>query len=227
MKRLWILGLILITGCSSFRTTAIDRCPNDTLVVNPNRPMKGIPVSLRVPTHLEISVIETTYWEKQNVLGNRPTLTPLRSCRPTRTVTHRVCTTEKIFLVDPARPVAGTQSYGFSFTSNNQANQDDSGKGYLDEVSYKIDDQTIQESAKLLSNSLNFLNAFQVSAVNQHHPNTGSLLSTDRTVAHSRLDINSPSFEHDVEEFLDIHVNQVADPNRVCPQVCDGAFCAP
>lgn len=105
MRRVLVLSFMALAGCCSIRTTAIDRKENDCLVVNPECPMHGIPVSLRIPTHLELKVIETTYWEKQEIPGEKPTLIPLSTCRATRTVEHAVCYTEKIFLVDPVRPV--------------------------------------------------------------------------------------------------------------------------
>lgn len=211
-------------GCSSFRTTAVNRCENDRLVVNPHHPMKGIPVSLRVPSHLELSVVETTYWEKKDVAGKKPTLNPLHSCRPTRSVTHEVCFTEKIFLVDPVRPGAGTQSYGFSFKKNSAANPDNAGKGYLEKVEYRIDDQTIKESANLLANSLGLINALQTSA-GPALPTTSNLIATDRTVAYARFDINAPNFENDVAEFLDCHVNCASNECGACPRVCEPALC--
>jgi uncharacterized protein YcfL len=56
-----LVATVALSGCSSFGTQAVDRMENDTLVVNPNCPLKGVPVSLRVPTHLELNVVETTY----------------------------------------------------------------------------------------------------------------------------------------------------------------------
>lgn len=223
MRTFCLASLILLGGCNTFQTTAIDRTENDCLVVNPDCPMKGIPVTLRVPTHLELNVIETTYWEKKDIIGSKPTLVPVHTCRPTRSVEHRICYTERVFLVDPARPAAGTSSYGFSFTSKGSESADDLGKGYLDKVAYKIDDETIKESANLLANSLSLISGFSVSA-NQARPNQGDLVATDRTVAYTRLDINSPSFEHDVELFLDCHVNQPMT-RTMCPQLCEPAIC--
>lgn len=222
--RLLLLASATLVGCSSFRTTAINRCDNDRLVVNPNHPMKGIPVSLRVPSHLELSVVETTYWEKKDVAGKKPTLVPLHTCRPTRSVSHQVCFTEKIFLVDPVRPGAGTQSYGFTFKKSTATHPDHAGKGYLEKVDYKIDDQTIKESANLLSNSLGLINALQTSA-SPAVPNTSNLIATDRTVAYGRFDINSATFESEVAEFLDCHINCVSSECGTCPRVCEPAWC--
>lgn len=222
-----IFSLLATSGCSSFRTTTLDRSEHDCLVVNPTRPLKGIPVALRVPTHLELRVIESSYWEKRNQLGAKPTLVPLSTCRPTRTVTHRICETEKIFLVDPVRPAAGTMNYGFTFQSNasTAAGKEAAGKGYLQDVQYKIDDQTIQQSADLLSNSIGLITALQTAAANRALPNNSNLITTERAVAYARFDINSPSFEHEVAVFLDCHVNLAFDTVNACPQVCTGRTC--
>ncbi len=186
--------------------------------------MCGVPVSLRIPTHLELKVIETTYWEKKEIPGGKPTLVPLRTSRATRSVDHELCYTEKIFTVDPVRPGAGLQSFGFSFTSSENGNDADNGKGYLRKVEYKIDDQTIQESANLVSNVLGLVSAFQTSA-NRAQPNKGTLISTDRTVAYGRFDINSCNFEGDVAAFLDCHVNQVSGNCPTHVDVCDATHC--
>jgi len=217
------LLLVLLVGCKSFRTAAIDRSEIDCLIVNPDQPMNGVPVTLRVPTHLELNVIETTYWEKRDRSNHKPTLVPVSTCRPTRKVEHRVCYTERVFLVDPARPAAGTQSYGFTFKSKHSDSADDAGKGYLDKVAYKIDDRTITETASRLTDSLSLISGFNVSA-NRALPNRGNLVATSRTVAFARFDINSASFESDVEAFLDIHVNQPLACTR-CPEVCEPAVC--
>jgi hypothetical protein len=207
---------IALAGCHSFRTTAVDRCENDTIVVNPEKPLHGIPIALRIPTHLDLKVIETTYWEKTTGEDGRPTLTPLRTCRPTRDVEHTVKETEKIFLVDPVRPAAGLVNYGFEFQQN-------SGKGYLKKVNYMIDDQTITQSADLIANSLGLIDALRKSANTQASPNTADLISTDRVIAFCRFDINSPTFECDVAQFLECQLNN--GPPGQCTEVCEGSFC--
>jgi hypothetical protein len=221
---LLISCLIFSSGCSSFRTTAVDRTETDCLVVNPNCPMKGVPVSLRVPTHLELQVVETSYWEKKNMPGEKPTIFPLAGSRPTRQVLHTVCETEKIFLVDPARPVAGTSGYGFTFqSSQNDRSRESSnaGKGYLQSVQYRVDDQTINRSAELLSSSIGLINALQTSS-SLPTVNQSNLIATDRTIAYARFDLNSPSFEADVAAFLDGHVN-----TPVCHRPSHGTYTEP
>lgn len=228
MWRAFMLALIAVPGCCSFRTTAVDRTENDCLIVNPECPMRGIPVSLRVPTHLELSVIETTYWEKQKFPGKKPTLVPLTTCRPTRSVNHIIKETEKIFLVDPVRPAAGSSNYGFTFQSNSDDTtkaSESAGKGYLQNVQYKIDDKTIEKSAELFSNAVSLITALQTAA-NQGEPNTSNLITTERAVAYARFDINSPSFEVDVASFLDCHINNASPECSSCAQVCEPERCA-
>jgi len=122
--RYWVPTLLLLFplcfGCSSIKTTVYDRLEDDTIVANPDQHLKGVPVSLKVPTHLELMVEERTFWRVEGT-----EMIPVTSCRPTRTVSHDIKYTEKIFLVDPVRPAAGptgagavSNSYGFTFKND-------------------------------------------------------------------------------------------------------------
>jgi hypothetical protein len=209
-----VLTLVSIAGCSSFRTTAIDRLEDDVMVVNPDEPLNGIPVSLRIPTHLELSVIETTFWRLD---GTEATLRAMTTGRANRSVTHTVVSTEKIFLVDPVRPISGLENYGFTFTSGGTSPQTgDAGKGYLRDVSYKADDTTIKDSAALLARSIGFVNALRTSSGAQSAV-SADVITTDRVIAFGRFDINSPCFEQDMAGFLECHMNAVAKDSNVVP----------
>ncbi len=217
-----IACLVVSCGCNSIRTTVIDRTEQDCMVVNPGAPLRGIPVSLRVPTHLELRVIEVTHWQKRIVPGESPTLVPLSTRRPTRLVEHDICETEKIFLVDPVKPVAGTSKFGFSFKSKTAGGKGDAGKGYLDEVNYQIDDESIKKSSELVSNAVGLITAMQINAV-QGQPTKSQLVTTERAVAFARFDVDSPTFESDVESFLDCNLNH--SPKSSCPTVCLDSRC--
>ena len=96
MKKVLLFAVLLTaTGCSSFRTSAVDRVENDMLVVNPDCPMKGVPVSLRVPSHLELCVVETTYWEKVDEAGKKPTLAPPLTPRTVLVFAEQTCRPSK------------------------------------------------------------------------------------------------------------------------------------
>ncbi|QDU51439.1 hypothetical protein [Gimesia panareensis] len=224
-------------GCSSIKTTAFDRLEDDTIVANPDQHLKGIPVSLRVPSHLELTVEEKTFWR---VEGSQ--LIPVSSCRATRTISHDVKYTEKIFLVDPVRPAAGPATpdqgatdessyYGFSFKTDDlndgeiQRAYEHSGKGQLTGLNYHIEDKTIIRSAQLLKSSLNMIKAFKTSAKAEQTAfgdNTDKVtgldvLQTTRVIGWSRFDLNSEHFEEDVMGFLNTYVNQ-----KSCAPDCPG-----
>ena len=230
--RYWILILFLLSatsiGCSSIKTTAYDRLEDDTIVANPEEHLKGVPVSLRVPTHLELKVVEKTFWRAEGT-----ELIPITSCRRTRTVSHTVKYTEKIFLVDPVRPAAGPNAtdqnnrysgfYGFSFrnddlTAKQRADgetkeYEDSGKGYLSGLNYHIEDKTIERSAQLLAKSLSFIKTFSpagvtVGADDEKEEMKLGVLETTRVIAWSRFDLNSEHYEEDVMGFLNTYLNQ-------------------
>lgn len=211
------LLLALSTGCGSIKTTAYDRLEDDTLIANPDKHLKGVPVTLKVPTHLKLTVEEKTFWR---VEGSQ--MIPVSSCRATRNVTPEVQYTEKIFLVDPVRPASGSSNYGFTFMSDNSDEETSakySGTGQLKGLNYKITDNTITDSATLLAKSLNFVNAFKTktpegqtnSAKTFGAGNEGvgalNVIQTTRVVAWSQFDINSEYFEDEVMGFLKEHLN--------------------
>lgn len=231
--RSWILSILLLSivsaGCSSIKTTAYDRLDDDTIIANPDEHLKGVPVSLKVPTHLELTIEEKTFWQ-----ANGTELIPISTCRGTRTISHKIKYTEKIFLIDPVRPAAGplanenthSNYYGFSFKSDD-LNEDQlkeggtksyesSGKGQLTALNYHINDQTIQRSAELLATSLKFIKTFSPTGAtvskdtDQTKPKL-NVLKTTRVVAWSRFDLNSEHYEEDVMMFLDTYLNQKND----------------
>ncbi|QDT92341.1 hypothetical protein [Gimesia algae] len=247
MRNLVTLLLLfsLSNGCSSIKTTAYDRLEDDTIIANPDQHLKGIPVSLRVPSHLELTVEEKTFWR---VEGSQ--LIPVSSCRATRTISHDIKYTEKIFLVDPVRPVAGPATtdqgttddssyYGFSFKDDDlsdeeikagiQRGYEHSGKGQLTGLNYHIEDKTIVRSAQLLKSSLNMIKAFRTSAKakptafgdNTDKVTGLDVLQTTRVIGWSRFDLNSEHFEEDVMGFLNTYVNQKScDPDCPGTAVC-------
>ncbi|QDT96701.1 hypothetical protein [Gimesia aquarii] len=201
------LLLALSTGCGSIKTTAYDRLEDDTLIANPDKHLKGVPVTLKIPTHLKLTIEEKTFWY---VEGSE--LTRVSSCRATRDVTPEVQYTEKIFLVDPVKPGAGSSEYGFTF----KGGTDFSGSGQLDGLQYSITDTTITQSAQLLKDAIGFVRAFPKPATGQktgfgggnQNVNSLDVIETTRVIAWSQFDINSEHFEEEVMGFLDTYLNE-------------------
>ncbi len=66
-KELTVLILALLTGgCTSFRTTALQRAANDSVAPEvTNKRLRGLPVKLKVPSH-----VMATVYEQQVILAN-------------------------------------------------------------------------------------------------------------------------------------------------------------
>jgi hypothetical protein len=204
--------------------------------VNPEKPLNGIPVSLPVPTHLELVVTERNFWTVDGGKENKcPQLKLVSGCNATRHVQPIPCYTEKVFVVDPVKPGAGTQNYSFVFRSDDSKGTADgktvfpaplatdskaSGKGYLKGIKYNVDDRTITDSASLLSNVLGLVTAINSQSPDENTLDANNLVETSRVVAYGRFDINGVGFEEEVCAFLEQHVNQ-ASKEFTCTTVCD------
>ena len=208
MRLQWIYGLVLVLplGCSSMTTVLLDRNEDGSLSRNCPNPIHGIPVMLKVPSHLDINVREVTYWSASD-----NELTPINSPYSHREVDSNLQYTEKMFVVDPMKPGAGTENYGFTFKSGvANPKSDSAGHGYLDSVTYRVEDKTITQSATLLANVLPLLKKPPTLATKTSAEAFG-LITTSRVIAFRRFNINAPDFEQQVASFLDMYLN---DCNR-------------
>lgn len=202
MQRLLLwLPLVVSVGCSSFSSTALSRMDDNTFVGNSNgnpkyggetRPFKGVPVTLSLPTHLDVYIDEEYY------LGGDPNVNVLTeaSIGQIRNVRTEVIRTKKVFITDFKRPAAGSLNLTQTF------NDDQYWKG----IQSTIDDQTIAESTKLLAAVLKAIpaSAKPVSAAKPTINPTYHKMT--RVVAYQRFDINDPCFEQLVEEFVNSHL---------------------
>ncbi len=193
-----ITGLLILGsfGCNSIKTTPLDRQEGGHLCVAHEAPLQGLPVMLRVPTHLDVTIEEVKYWYPNN--GVLAEVESDGSASNTgRHVITKVAETEKMFLVDPKRVASGTGIYGFSFAEASP------GKGYLSGTSYEAVDTTISESAALVRG---LAKAFATSDSNDDTAESG-LITTTRTVAFRKFDLNSPTIEDDVRSFCHLYLN--------------------
>lgn len=194
-------------GCTTFSSTMLNRLDDGSFVGNSNgtarhnnsaRPYKGIPITLHVPTHLDVYIEETYYLQEESGKEfsevNTGRLLNVRA-EPIKT--------KKVFLVDFKRPASGTLEMGAKF--NDQQ--------YFDKIESKLVDTTIIDSAKLLNTVLKFATAkpaaFNPSTLPRH-------LRQTRVVAYRRFDINEPDYEQQVEAFVNLHLND-----------CDRCFQSP
>src|SRR5262245_49862691 len=101
-------GLLFVAGCASIESTMIERdeCNSEW---EKDRHIKGIPITLKVPTHLKLYVFDKHYLELVNVGGETDVL-PVELDVPVRDFGHEFLYTSKIFTVDFKRPMAGTSN---------------------------------------------------------------------------------------------------------------------
>ena len=204
-------SLIVSLGCNSIRTTVLDRAPGGNLQKNPGRPIKGVPVMLRVPTHLDVKIVQIDYWKTTDA-----GLEQIGVEMPVRHIDTRIMETEKMFFVDPKRVASGTGIYGFTFDSAATDSQN-SGKGYLSGVSYEAVDTTLEKSAELATNIARLF-AGQATTAGQELAKETGVITTERTIAFHKFNINSPNIENEVRKFCndylnDCHVSCCTNPN--------------
>ena len=221
-------ALLFLSGCSSIRTRMWTRDETETLHTDNCQHLRGVPVMLKVPSHLEITIVEHLYAAHAE---GRLEIVKLR--RPDLEAFTELKYTEKMFLVDPVHVLAGSGAYGFGFAKSDMssripnANGDDgTGHGYLHDSHYQADDQSITTIASLIANVAGVSRA-RKSATG---PPGMNLTTIDRVVAFRRFDLATPNIDQEVQAFLDEQLNQshagdgagmraFADPNIVVPNV--------
>jgi hypothetical protein len=213
----WPLLTLAAAGCGSIRTTPLDRTEADTYVVNPHHPICGVPVMLRVPTHLKVAVIEKRYW---SVCATDATLKPLQAKRPILDVEHNLEYTEKMFVVDPVKPLSGDQAYGFTYAGTDEDHPNRNGKGYLSGMRYKSVDTSIVDSAALIGTALKRFAPPKADAAfadtKEDSKPVQNVIITTRVIAFRRFDVNAPDLEHAVTVFLCSHLNHACNHSG-CP----------
>lgn len=223
MRRYNWLSFVLLgalcQGCASLKSTAIARLDSNNFVglsngapcpvSGQNRPFKGVPITLEVPTHLDVYVTETFYLYKglkYDGDGNAVGPAPLKEasaacCRRNLNLQADIVKTKKVFTVDFKRPAAGSLGYTADFTDQQ----------YFSKIQSEIDDNTIIEVADAINR---VIPAFASLTAGTGTPSQGigsqlqsKVIRGTRVVAYNRFDINSPDFEQQLEAFVNLHLN--------------------
>ncbi|MBL8819255.1 MAG: hypothetical protein JNL58_24705 [Planctomyces sp.] len=212
----------VLSGCSAVRTEMWTRDEYDGLHPDSKchplakKHLNGVPVMLKVPSHLEIRIMERVYARHE---PERQCLQVVEFERPHLSATYELKYTEKMFIVDPQRTAAGEGRYGFAFAGNSDAirdgnNQPPEGHGYLASGKYTADDETIVRSSELLSTVIG-LSSRAKDSDDEDLASKMDLIKTDRLVAFRRFDLSSPLLDAEVTAFLATHLNQfpASDPS--------------
>lgn len=213
------VAVFFITGCASYSSTIMSRLPNDRLRKNNNQCVKGIPVTVKIPTHVD-AIVKEEYFVVQGrdqsadgSTGSGNTVTHIPNLgKPIRSVSLETIYTPKVLTTNFVRPAAGTLLLG-----------DDSKDGitldpenYFATIQGKVDDQTLEDLNAAIPNIKKVIGlqdpvAKKVSA-------GGKATSLERcesfssVVAYRRFDINEPGWEMELQTFVDSHISCQTQP---------------
>ena len=203
MNRKWqIAGFLLLgtgaaIGCTSMRSIFLHRDESNTSWTKERR-LPGVPITLRVPTHLRVTVVEKHFLVVNSGTGEtRVTRVNLPS--PIRAVTHELVYTEKIFTVDFKRPAAGKMKLSAEFENQ-----------YFKKIEHEVEDETIEQVANLLS-KIAPGGLFSPASIGESKAFADNVQEVDSVVAVRLFEIDEPDFEEQLTAFLDCHVNQSHD----------------
>ncbi len=192
-----------LIGCQSFSSTMLNRLGDNSFVGNSNgygkagsqaRPFKGIPITLQVPSHLDVYIDEVYYLQDG---GDKAQIVePLADTRILKVRTELI-KTKKVFTVDYKRPGSGT------LNSNTQLSDEQ----YFKSISNSIIDTTITDSAALLNTVLTGRSTSADGPTTAQQSLMSNLVRDTRVVAYKRFDINDPDFEYQVEAFVNQNLN--------------------
>lgn len=209
---LMLLFVPTLSGCVAMKSQMWSRAEDDHLYPDTDKPIRGIPIMLKVPSHIEIIVKQKLY--ATHSAGDKTkegTINIIPLARPDLEVSAVLKYTEKMFVVDPVRVASGSGSYGFGFSPpaaggvKNANDQLEHGHGYLNTLDYKAVDTTITTSATLLQSILS-LNSPEA-ATKKSFDAGFDVITIERMVAYHRFDLGSPCVDEEINQFLQEHMN--------------------
>lgn len=195
---------ISLFGCNSIKSTMVTR--DETNQVWETYPhLKGIPITLKVPTHVKLFVFEKHYLELVTV-GGIQEVQPVDLDIPIRDFAQEFLYTEKIFTVDFKRPAAGSFNLRLDMTEDQ----------YFAKIQHDVTDETIAKVSELLGKLLPSSGLFATPASGENAPDAKEIRSL---VAVGVFEIDAPDFEDQVAAFLNCHINKAHDAWVVPPGV--------
>ncbi len=193
---LCLTALILcqtLVGCSSFSANFLYRSEDNQSWLR-KKHLRGVPVTLKIPTHVRIDVIEKRYMFLNGdgkIIQDSPGF-------PIRSVKYTPIETEEIFLVDIKRPGAGTIDTTIEFDAENQ---------YFKEIKTDITDTTIESISSLIGSIApgGLIGAPTSEVVPAAY--TNRVKEVESVVASKVFEFEAPDFELLVGDFLGQHLN--------------------
>ncbi|MBI3861601.1 MAG: hypothetical protein HY290_06870 [Planctomycetia bacterium] len=159
------------------------------------RPYKGVPITLQVPSHLDVFIDETYYLQKSSATPaeDQKDITVLEEAAvpPLRSVRAETVKTKKVFFVDFKRPGSGSLDVSATFNDDQ----------YFKNITSKLVDTTIKDTAALAGTIIKGAKGISTAGTL-----TKEMMKQTRVVAYRRFDINEPDFDMQVDEFVRVHL---------------------
>ena len=198
-----MLVLLLTSGCSSIRSTLVTRDTNNQFWEFHKR-LKGVPITLKIPTHIKVYVFDKHYLELVNV-GDQQVVQPIELDVPVRDFATEFIFTDKIFTVDLKRPAAGTFNSKFDLSEDQ----------YFEKIQHNVTDETIEQVTNLFTKLIptGQLGIFNpVSDVGE-----ADIQEVKSLAAVGVFELNAPDFEQQIMDFINCHINKSHDAFVVPP----------
>lgn len=201
---------VAAAACSSIKSTIYDN-DNYSGVGRQEKKLHGIPVTLDVPTHVKITVLETQYFDTVNGSTN-----VTRAIEPTRKVDYELVAWKELYTVDFKRPAAGINDLKLQFAEKTSGGQ------YFQSIQQDVTDVTIDKVAGLIQQiiastpTLRSLADARSTSKDPTPPASG-LHEITRVAAMEFFDIRQPNLEGRIQEFLNRYINNCSP---VCPAPC-------
>ena len=209
MRCLFVLTVFsscLILGCTSFHTTAIGRLENDSLFkdcLGRKQKAKGIPVKMKVPTHIIVKVYEQQILVQDGKNGN--TEIKLHSFDPPQyEIETEKIYTDKVFLVDFLRPAGGELNLVAGAASDQNGINFDSSQ-YFSGIQASVKEQTMEDIGAALETigAIPATLAEKTSAGMVKSDEVLTNVSFEKSiVACQRFDLARPDWEMELNAFV-------------------------
>jgi|GEM_PF-7045553 len=189
-----ISAATFFSGCTSSSSTFLLRDESNSCWQTTCT--RGVPITVKVPTHVKMYVYEKHYLQVLSVGGvNQVQYLKLP---PMRDFAQEYIYTEKVVTVDFKRPAAGPFNLNVKFTADQ----------YLDQVQQDLTDETIFRVGEFLST---IGATFKPSLGNGDGKavNIDDILKEVKSVvAVGIFEVDAPDFEQQVKTFLDGYLNK-------------------
>lgn len=216
-------------GCTSINSTLLHRDETDQ-AWETERMLKGVPVTVYVPTHVKLEIVEHRYLglveaELDDMGQAKPNsgridwLDEKSIDVPLRSVRHELIKTAQIFTVDPKRPAAGTMDATLKFGGVNGQ--------YFDQIDYFAEDKTLEAIAGLVGKVAPSGLIGKPTAEGEGESVDEYVHRVDTIVASAMFSLDAPDLELQMAHFLDKNLNDCHTCRIVPPGVVSRNRLAP